>query len=184
MPKIILIWDDHLLLNTSKDIKSSFSAKNIISIDSAAQLNSDMGAFLPYLAMYVGVNWNNPPIPHSFRFRNSKGLRTYDHLPPFFEVPELRSHYVWWTTPKREENGIIHQYRIFSGFRGLLLRNDKRSSDKLFWLWSSISFRLRNSERLTKNMTIFLRFNSNMFSGFLLGYVIAKRLVFYNTFSS
>ena len=57
-----------------------------------------------------------------------------------------------------EEDGMIHQYQIYSGFRGLLLWNDKRSSDKSFHFRNSISFRFRNSGRFTKHTTIFVRF--------------------------
>ena len=55
-----------------------------------------------------------------------------------------------------EETRMIHADLIHSGFGGLLLRNRKRSSDKSLRLQSSTSLRLRDSDRFTKQMTIFL----------------------------
>ena len=90
-----------------------------------------------------------------------KGLRNMtillrfrgDGTPPSFR---FRSN------PKTEANGMINQYRIPSGFGRLLLRNGKRiSQDKSLRFCHLSSFRLRNSDRFMKHLTIFLRFRSD-----------------------
>ena len=68
---------------------------------------------------------------HQYRihcvFGIPKDLQIHIHFASIFRVLELNSHFILWGM---EENRLTHQFLIHSSLRGILLWNDKRSSDK------------------------------------------------------
>ena len=95
------------------------------------QLHSEKEELLPLLYT-LGVKRNDPPpILHLFRFWNSKKFTKHKSIIFIFLSAGTPHSSRFGSTPKMEENGMIHHYLLHSGVGGLLLRNDKRSLDKL-----------------------------------------------------
>ena len=129
------IWDEVVVL---KKLTVRTRAIN----HSCSQQKRSLFPFDPFsnftpntFTIYVGRSVNG--MIHQYRiysdFGIQKGLRNIRPFSFIFRVPELRIQPVWgafqkWKKTKRP----IHLYTwYFFGFGGLLLRNDKRSSDKL-----------------------------------------------------